>query len=64
MHERWKRAVVHLEAATDSQPVYDRIRRLQELQERGLDEPEFCGKPQGSLWKEVAISASTERPCF
>ncbi len=40
MYERLKRAVVHLEAATDTESVYDRIRRLQELQQRGLDRPE------------------------
>jgi len=40
MYERWKRAVVHLEAATDSESVYDRIRRMQEFQQRGLDRPE------------------------
>ncbi len=38
MHERWKRAVVHLEAATDSQLVYDRIRRMQEVEASGLDQ--------------------------
>src|SRR5712692_8810915 len=40
MHQRWKRAVVHLEAATDSQSVHDRIRRMQELQQSGLDRPD------------------------
>ena len=34
MLEKWKKAVVHLECATDSEHFYDRLRRLDQLREQ------------------------------
>lgn len=34
MSEQWKKAVIHLECATDSEHFYDRIKRVKELRER------------------------------
>lgn len=32
--QKWKKAVVHLECATDSEHVYDRIKKIEQLQKR------------------------------
>lgn len=40
MHEEWKRAVVHLECATDSEHFYDHIKRIDELRIK-LDQGEI-----------------------
>jgi S1-C subfamily serine protease len=34
MNEEWKKAVIHLECATDSEHFYDRIKRMDELREK------------------------------
>ncbi|UTD54437.1 trypsin-like serine peptidase [Halomonas sp. MS1] len=34
MNEEWKKAVVHLECATDSEHFYDRIKRMDELRQK------------------------------
>ena len=34
MIDKWKRAVVHLECATDSEHIYDRIKRIDQLREK------------------------------
>lgn len=46
MNEQWKRAVVHLECATDSEHFYDRIKRMNELREK-LDQGEISHEEFG-----------------
>ena len=46
MNEQWKRAVVHLECATDSEHFYDRIKRMDELREK-LDQHEISHEEFG-----------------
>jgi len=46
MHEDWKKAVVHLECATDSEHFYDRIKRMDELREK-LDQGEISQEEFG-----------------
>ncbi len=40
MLEVWKKAVIHLECATDSEHIYDRIKKIHELREK-LDKGEI-----------------------
>ena len=47
MLETWKKAVVHLECATDSEHFYDRIRRIDELREK-LDRGEISQEEFGN----------------
>lgn len=34
MYKKWKKAVVHLECATDSEHFYDRIKRIDQLRKK------------------------------
>lgn len=47
MLEAWKKAVVHLESATDSEHFYDRIKRMDELREQ-LDRGEITQEDFGN----------------
>jgi hypothetical protein len=64
MLEKWKKAVVHLECATDSEHFYDRIKRID--QQRALLDQGRITHEQFSeeLAGEVGISAFTEPPYF
>lgn len=46
MYEEWKKAVVHLECATDSEHFYDRIKRIDQLREK-LDQGEISQEEFG-----------------
>lgn len=46
MYEQWKKAVVHLECATDSEHFYDRIKRMDQLREK-LDRGEISHEEFG-----------------
>lgn len=46
MYERWKKAVVHLECATDSEHFYDRIKRINQLRKK-LDRGEITQEEFG-----------------
>jgi hypothetical protein len=46
MHEEWKKAVIHLECATDSEHFYDRIKRIDELRKK-LDKSEISQEEFG-----------------
>lgn len=46
MNEEWKKAVVHLECATDSEHFYDRIKRMDELRKK-LDSGEISQEEFG-----------------
>lgn len=46
MYEQWKKAVIHLECATDSEHFYDRIKRMDELKKK-LDQGEISHEEFG-----------------
>lgn len=46
MYDQWKKAVVHLECATDSEHFYDRIKRMDELKKK-LDQGEISREEFG-----------------
>lgn len=46
MYDQWKKAVVHLESATDSEHFYDRIKKMDELREK-LDRGDISQKEFG-----------------
>jgi S1-C subfamily serine protease len=46
MYEQWKKAVVHLECATDSEHFFDRIKRIDQLREK-LDKGELSQEEFG-----------------
>jgi len=46
MYEQWKKAVFHLECATDSEHFYDRIKRIDQLREQ-LDQGEISQEEFG-----------------
>lgn len=50
MHEEWKKAIVHLECATDSEHFYDRIKRMDDLREK-LDQGKIT---QEEFGQEIA----------
>ena len=54
MYEKWKKAVIHLECATDSEHFYDRIKRIDQLRVK-LDQGEIT---QVLVWGQVLLLAS------
>ncbi len=56
MLDKWKKAVVHLECATDSEHIYDRIRRIDELRvqlDQGKIAPEQFGKEMSERSRDI-----------
>lgn len=61
--DRWTKAVIHLECATDSEHYEERSKRWRALSERHERGEISLAELHGSLSGEAAMSVSTEPRC-